>query len=73
VKNVARAGWQLARKFRGRLLLACDIGVAAGALTLLAAPWLGVAAASVVGFCGTLAVKARNALRGLLAPAPAFA
>jgi hypothetical protein len=32
-----------------------------------------VAAASVVGFCGTLAVKARNALRGLFAPAPAFA
>jgi hypothetical protein len=26
-----------------------------------------------VGFCGTLAVKARNALRGLFAPAPAFA
>jgi hypothetical protein len=25
-----------------------------------------------VGFCGTLAVKARNALRGLFAPAPAF-
>jgi hypothetical protein len=32
-----------------------------------------VAAASVVGFGGTLAVKARNALRGLFAPAPAFA
>jgi hypothetical protein len=53
-------------------LAACGVGVAAGAATLLAAPWLGVAAASVVGFCGTLAVKARNALRGLFAPAPAF-
>ena len=73
VKAVARAGWQLARKFKGRVLAACGVALAAGAATLLAAPWLGVAAASVVGFCGTLAVKARNALRGLFAPAPAFA
>jgi hypothetical protein len=73
VKAVARAGWQLARKFKGRVLAACGVGLAAGAVTLWAAPWLGVAAASVVGFCGTLAVKARNALRGLFAPAPAFA
>jgi hypothetical protein len=71
VKAVARAGWQLAKKFKGRVLAACGVGVAAGAATLFAAPWLGVAAASVVGFCGTLAVKARNALRGLFAPAPA--
>jgi hypothetical protein len=54
-------------------LAACGVGVAAGALTLWAAPWLGVAAASVVGFGGTLAVKARDGLRGLFAPAPAFA
>jgi hypothetical protein len=73
VKAVARGGWQLAKQFRGRVLAACGVGVAAGAVTLLAAPWLGVAAASVVGFCGTLAVKARDALRGLFAPAPAFA
>jgi hypothetical protein len=73
VKAVAGAGWQLARKFKGRLMVACGIGVAAGAATLWAAPWLGVAAASVVGFFATLAVKARNALRGLFAPAPAFA
>jgi hypothetical protein len=73
VKAVAREGWWLARKFKGRLMVACGVGVAAGAATLLAAPWLGVAAASVVGFCGTFAVKARNALRGLFAPAPAFA
>jgi hypothetical protein len=73
VKAAARAGWQLARRFKGRLLAAGGVGLAAGAATLLAAPWLGVAAASVVGFCGTLAVKARNALRGLFAPAPAFA
>ena len=69
VKAVARAGWQLARKFKGRVLAACGVGLAAGAATLLAAPWLGVAASSVLGFCGTLAVKARDALRGLFAPA----
>jgi hypothetical protein len=72
VKPVARAAWQLTKKFKGRVLAACGVGVAAGVVTLCAAPWLGVAAASVVGFCGTLAVKARNALRGLFAPAPAF-
>jgi hypothetical protein len=73
IKTVTRAAWGLTKKFKGRVLAACGVGVAAGAATLLAAPWLGVAAASVVGFCGTLAVKARNALRGLFAPAPAFA
>jgi hypothetical protein len=72
VKAVARGAWGLARKFKGRLLAAGGVGLAAGAVTLFGAPWLGVAAASVVGFCGTLAVKARNALRGLFAPAPAF-
>jgi hypothetical protein len=72
VKTVARAAWGLTKKFKVRVLVACGVGVAAGATTLLAAPWLGVAAASVVGFSGTLAVKARNALRGLFAPAPAF-
>jgi hypothetical protein len=69
VKGIALPAWQLARKFKGRVLAACGVGLAAGAATLLAAPWLGVAAASVVGFGGTLAVKARNALRGLFAPA----
>jgi hypothetical protein len=73
VKTAVRAGWGLTKKFKGRLMVACGVGVAAGAATLFAAPWLGVAAASVMGFCGTLAVKARTALRGLFAPAPAFA
>jgi hypothetical protein len=73
VKAVARGAWGLTKKFKGRVLLASGVGLAAGAATLLAAPWLGVAAASVAGFVGTLAVKARNALRGLFAPAPAFA
>jgi hypothetical protein len=72
VKAVARGGWRLAKQFRGRVLAAGGVGVAAGALTLWAAPWLGVISASVAGFFSTLAVSARNALRGLLAPAPAF-
>jgi len=73
VKAAARSGWRLLSRFRGRLLIACGVGVAAGAATLLAAPWLGVAAASVVGFFSTLAVSARNALRRLFAPVTAFA
>jgi hypothetical protein len=73
VNAVARGGWRLAKQFRGRVLAACGVGLAAGAATLLAAPWLGVAAASVMGFFSTLAVAARNALRGLFVPAPAFA
>src|SRR5262245_9183975 len=73
VKSAARSGWRLLSRFRGRLLIACGVGVAAGVVTLLAAPWLGVAAASVVGFCGTLALKARYALLCRFAPAPAFA
>jgi hypothetical protein len=73
VKAVARAAWGLTKKFKGRVLAACGVGLAAGAATLLAAPWLGVLSASVAGFFSTLAVSARNALRGLFAPAPAFA
>ena len=73
IKTVVRAGWQLAKKFKGRVLAACAVGVAAGAVTLWAAPWLGVAAAWLGGFFGTLAVQARNGLRKLVAPAPAFA
>src|SRR5262249_4151026 len=73
VKAVARSGWRLLSRFRGRLLVACGVGVAARATTLLAAPWLGRAAASVMGFVGPPAVRARTALRGLFAPAPAFA
>jgi hypothetical protein len=69
VKAFARGGWQLARKFRGRVLAACGVGVAAGVVTLWAAPWLGVAAASVTGFVATLAVKARTGLRNLFTPA----
>src|SRR5262249_52902692 len=33
VKAVVRAGWQLAKRFKGRLLAACAVGVAAGAVT----------------------------------------
>ena len=73
VKAVARAGWSLAKRFKGRVLAACGVGVAAGAVTFLAAPWVGVAAAAVGGFFTTLAVAARDGLRKLFAPTPAFA
>jgi hypothetical protein len=73
VQAVARAGWQLAKKFKGRLLAACGVGVAAGVITYLAGPWLGVAAASAGGFFATLAVQARAGLRRLFCLAPAFA
>src|SRR5262249_10843441 len=72
VKGIARPAWQLARKFKGRGLAAGGVGLAPGAGPLWAAPWLGVAAASVTGFFTTLAVQARNALRSLCCPAPAF-
>jgi hypothetical protein len=72
VKPAARAGWQLAKRFTGRVLAACGVGVAAGAATYLAGPWLGVAAGWLSGFAVSLAVQARNALRKLFAPA-AFA
>ena len=73
VKGIARPAWQLARKFKGRMLAACGVGLAAGAVTLLAAPWVGVAAAAVGGFFATLAALARNGLRKLFTAAPAFA
>jgi hypothetical protein len=73
LKAFARGGWQLAKKFRGRVLAACGVGVAAGAVTLWVAPWLGVAAAAVGGFFTTLAVAARNGLGKLFTAAPAFA
>ena len=72
VKAVARAGWQLAKRFKGRVLAACGVGVAAGVVTYLAGPWLGVAAGWLTGFAVSLALQARNALRSLFVPAPAF-
>src|SRR5947208_13409870 len=50
VKAATFSGWLLFRRFRGRLLTACGVGVAAGALTYLAGPWLAVAASSAAGF-----------------------
>src|SRR5262249_42431977 len=58
VKSAARSGWRLLSRFRGRLLIACGVGVAAGALTYLAGPSLAVAASSASGFVTTLAVQA---------------
>jgi hypothetical protein len=73
VKSVARSGWLLFRRFRGRLLTACGVGVAAGALTYLAGPWLAVAASSAAGFVTTLAVQAASGLRKLFCSPAAFA
>ena len=72
-KALAYSGWLLCKRFRGRLLVACGVGVVAGTLTYLAGPWLAVAASSAAGFVTTLAVQAANGLRKLFAPAAAFA
>ena len=73
VKSAARSGWRLLSRFRGRLLIACGVGVAAGALTYLAGPWLAVAASSASGFVTTLAVQAASGLRKLFCSPAAFA
>jgi hypothetical protein len=66
ITSVARTGWLLLNRFRGRLLMACGVGLATGAVTFLAGPWVAVAASSVAGFVTTLAVQAANGLRKLL-------
>src|SRR5262249_59962812 len=38
VMSLARSGWRLLSRFRGRLLIACGVGLAAGALTYPAGP-----------------------------------
>src|SRR5215470_11654911 len=73
VKTVARSAWGLTKQFKGRVLAACGVGVAAGVASYLAGPWLGVAAGWLSGFVVSLAVQARNALRQLFAPTAAFA
>src|SRR5262245_32237682 len=71
--SLARSGWRLFSRFRGRLLAACGVGLAAGALTYLAGPWLAVAASSAAGFVTTLAVQAASGLRKLFCSPAAFA
>ena len=73
VKTVARSAWGLTKQFKGRVLAACGVCVAAGVATYLAGPWLGVAAGWLSGFVVSLAVQARNALHKLFAPSAAFA
>src|SRR5262249_32354819 len=73
VTSAARSGWLLLSRFRGRLLAACGVGLAAGALTYLAGPWLAVAASSAAGFVATLAVQAATRLRQLFCAPAAFA
>ena len=69
VTSAAHSGGRLLRRFRGRLLAACGVGLAAGALTYLAGPWLAVAASAAAGFVTTLAVQARAGLSRLFGPA----
>ena len=73
IKPLARAAWGLTKTFKGHVLAACGIGVAAGVITYLAGPWLGIAAGWLSGFTVSLAVQARNALRKLFAAAGAGA
>src|SRR5262249_60978354 len=73
VKSAARSGWLLFSRFRGRLLAACGVGLAAGALTYLAGPWLAVAASSAAGFVTTLAVQAASGPRQLFCSPAGFA
>src|SRR5262249_54830541 len=73
VKSAARSGWLLFRRFRGRLLTACGVGAAAGALTYLAGRWLAGAASPAAGFAPTLAVQAASGLRQPFCSPAAFA
>jgi hypothetical protein len=73
VKSVARSGWLLFSRFKGRLLAACGVGMVAGALTYLAGPWLAIAASSAAGFVTTLAVQAASGLRKLFGSSATFA
>lgn len=66
VKPMARAARNLVHHFRAPLLAACGVGVVIGLAAYCAGPWLGAAAGWVGGFFATLAVQARNSLRGLL-------
>jgi hypothetical protein len=66
ITSVARAGWLLLNRFRGRLLMACGVGLATGAVTFLAGPWVAVAASSAAGFIATWAASMAHGLRKLL-------
>src|SRR5262249_20735030 len=73
VAAAARSGLRAVRRVRGRLLTACGVGLAAGALTSLAGPWLAVAASAAAGFVTTLAVQTASGLRQLFCAPAAFA
>ncbi len=73
LKAAAGTGWVLLSRFRGRLLAACGVGLATGALTYVVGPWVGVAASSAAGFIATLAVQAANGLRKLFCSPAALA
>jgi hypothetical protein len=72
--NLARRGWRkavallcLARRFRKPLLIAAGVGTAVGLGCFFAGPLVASVVSGVVGFAGSLAVGALNALRRVLA------
>jgi hypothetical protein len=72
--NLARRGWRkaiallcLASRFRKPLLIAAGVGTAVGLGCFFAGPLVASVVSGVVGFAGSLAVGALNALRRVLA------
>jgi hypothetical protein len=60
VQKAAQAVWlrlRLLRHFRGQLLLAVGVGVAAGVAAFLAAPWLAAVLSGLGGFMTAVAVQ----------------
>jgi hypothetical protein len=60
VQKVGKAVWlriRLLRHFRGKLLLALGVGVAAGVAAFLAAPWLAALLSGLGGFMTAVAVQ----------------
>jgi hypothetical protein len=60
MQMTARSAWlrlRLLRHFRGQLLLAVGVGVAAGVAAFLAAPWLAAALSALGGFMTAIVVQ----------------
>ena len=60
VQQAGQAGWlrlRLLRHFRGQLLLAVGVGVAAGVAAFLAAPWLAAVLSGLGGFMTAVVVQ----------------
>jgi hypothetical protein len=73
VASAARQGFHMAKPFRKPLLIAAGVGTAVAVGACLAGPWIAAPASWLAGFIGTLAVRARVALRRGLGLEPALA